>query len=123
MTLKPVFFFKSILLGIAWTAKMVEPKMSTRNDWSFDKIFNDGDFIAAGQLVIPPKGRKPSKQAKDNTYASCDLNVVVRTLRPCFQVFYVIEGAVNFKIHDTSMVLATGGMFMVPRGKSPGFLA
>lgn len=29
----------------------------------------------------------------------------------------MIEGAVNFKIHDTSMILATGGMFMVPRGK------
>jgi len=44
--------------------------MSTRDNWSFDKVFNDDDFIAAGQLVIPPKGRKPSKQAKDNTYAS-----------------------------------------------------
>ena len=29
----------------------------------------------------------------------------------------MIEGAVNFKIHETSMILATGGMFMVPRGK------
>jgi len=44
--------------------------MSARDNWSFDKVFNDDDFIAAGQLVIPPKGRKPSKQAKDNTYAS-----------------------------------------------------
>ena len=97
--------------------------MSTRNNWSFDKIFNDDDFIAAGQLVIPPKGRKPSKQAKDNTYARIyDLNIVVRSLCRCFQVFYVIEGAVNFKIHNTSMILATGGMFMVPRGKLPDFL-
>jgi quercetin dioxygenase-like cupin family protein len=32
------------------------------------------------------------------------------------QVFYVIEGAVNLKVHETSLILATGGMFMVPRG-------
>ena len=37
-----------------------------------------------------------------------------------FQIFYVIEGAVNFKIHETSMVVATGGMFMVPRGELRG---
>ncbi|KAH9482624.1 Inner kinetochore subunit cnp3 [Psilocybe cubensis] len=86
---------------IAWTAKMVEPRMAADKNWSFDKIFGDDDFIAAGQLIIPPRGRKPSKAAKDNTY-----------------VFYVIEGAVNFKIHQTSMILATGGMFMVPRGNT-----
>lgn len=32
-------------------------------------------------------------------------------------MFYVIEGAVNLKIHNTTLVLATGAMFMVPRGK------
>jgi hypothetical protein len=59
-----------VLPGIAWTAKMVEPKMATDHNWSFDKIFGDDEFIAAGQLIIPPKGRKPSKAAKDNTYVS-----------------------------------------------------
>jgi centromere protein C len=34
-------------------------------------------------------------------------------------VFYVIEGAVNLKVHDTTLVLATGAMFLVPRGKHP----
>jgi centromere protein C len=32
------------------------------------------------------------------------------------QIFYVIEGAVNLRVHETSLILATGGMFMVPRG-------
>ena len=54
--------------GIAYTAKKVEPKMAADHNWSFDKIFGDDDFIAAGQLIIPPRGRKPSKAAKDNTY-------------------------------------------------------
>lgn len=47
---------------------MVEPKMAADLNWSFDKIFGDDEFLAAGQLVIPPKGRKPTKAAKDNTY-------------------------------------------------------
>jgi hypothetical protein len=56
--------------GVAFTSKMVTPKAAANNDWFFQKVFGDGDFIAAGQLVIPPKGRKPSKGTKDNTYVS-----------------------------------------------------
>lgn len=52
---------------------MVKPRQAANNSWLFDKIFGDDDFIAAGQLIIPPKGRKPSKAAKDNTYVSCYL--------------------------------------------------
>jgi len=85
---------------IAYTAKMVQPKPAENNDRFFQKVFGDGEFIAAGQLVIPPKGRKPSKGTKDNTY-----------------MFYIIEGAVNRKVHDTTLVLASGAMFLVPRGK------
>ncbi|KAF8884784.1 Mif2/CENP-C like-domain-containing protein [Infundibulicybe gibba] len=86
---------------IAWTADMVAPAQVGNSDWSFQKIFGDGDFMAAGQLTIPPNSRKPSKGTKDNTY-----------------IFYVVEGAVNLKIHETSLILATGGTFMVPRGNT-----
>jgi centromere protein C len=54
--------------GIAYTSKMVSLRAAANNDWYFQKIFGDGDFIAAGQLVIPPRGLKPSKGTKDNTY-------------------------------------------------------
>jgi centromere protein C len=47
---------------------MIEPKAAANNDWFFQKVFGDGDFIAAGHLIIPPQGRKPSKGTKDNTY-------------------------------------------------------
>ncbi|KAJ7647286.1 Mif2/CENP-C like-domain-containing protein, partial [Roridomyces roridus] len=83
---------------IAFTAKMFKPTAAANNEWLFQKIFGDGDFMAAGQVVIPPKGRKPSKQTKDNTF-----------------IFFVIEGAVNLKISDTSLIIASGGMFMIPR--------
>jgi centromere protein C len=57
---------------VAFTAKMFDPrpaKVSGPDDaWSFEKIFGDGDFMAAGQLVIPARKRKPSKGTKDNTY-------------------------------------------------------
>ena len=97
---------------------MVEPKAAAQNEWFFQKVFGDGDFIAAGQLIIPPKGQKPSKGTKDNTYVSPSLNMTFYLESPLNvqQVFYVIEGAVNLKVHETSMILATGGMFMVPRG-------
>ncbi|KAJ6526231.1 Mif2/CENP-C like-domain-containing protein [Mycena vulgaris] len=86
---------------IAFTAKMFEPVAAANNEWFFQKIFGDGDFVAAGQLVIPPKGRKPSKHTKDNTF-----------------IFLVIEGAVNLKVCDTSLIIASGGMFMIPRGNT-----
>lgn len=47
---------------------MLNPRPTANGDWSFEKVFGDGDFIAAGVLIIPPKGRKPSKVTKDNTY-------------------------------------------------------
>ncbi|KAF8625576.1 hypothetical protein AX15_005298 [Amanita polypyramis BW_CC] len=92
---------KEKLRQIGFTASMYDPKMAANNEWKYQRIFGDNEFIAAGQLSIPVAGRKPSKTSKDNTY-----------------IFYVAEGAVNFKVHDTSLVLATGGMVMVPRGNT-----
>jgi hypothetical protein len=53
---------------VAFTSKMFNPTAAANNQWFFEKIFGDGDFMAAGQLVIPVKGRKPTKATKDNTY-------------------------------------------------------
>jgi len=53
---------------------MFNPKLAADGSWYFDKVFSDDEFIAAGQLVIPPSGRKPSKAAKDNTYVSTALS-------------------------------------------------
>nr|GAT42702.1 predicted protein [Mycena chlorophos] len=86
---------------IAFTAKMFKPTVGANSQWSYQRVFGDGDFIAAGQIVIPPNGRKPSKPSKDNTF-----------------IFYVIQGAVNLRICDTSLIIATGGMFMIPRGNT-----
>ncbi|KAJ7480183.1 Mif2/CENP-C like-domain-containing protein [Mycena galericulata] len=86
---------------VAFTARMFKPTPVGGGQWLFQKVFGDGDFMAAGQLVIPAQGRKPAKGTKDNTY-----------------IFYVVEGAVSVVIGETPIVLATGGMFMVPRNNS-----
>ncbi|KAH8117000.1 Mif2/CENP-C like-domain-containing protein [Phellopilus nigrolimitatus] len=86
---------------LAFTANMMAPRPAANDDFLYQKIFGDGEFIAAGQLILPVGGKKPSKGTKDNTY-----------------VFYLIEGAVNLKIHRTSFVLATGAMFLIPRGNT-----
>ncbi|KAF5365797.1 hypothetical protein D9615_010691 [Tricholomella constricta] len=86
---------------IAYTWKMLEPEQVDPNKWKYQRVFGDAGFIAAGVLVIPPGERKQTKRSKDNTY-----------------IFYVIEGAINLKVHNTSLVLATGAMFMVPRGNA-----
>ncbi|PCH37933.1 hypothetical protein WOLCODRAFT_161168 [Wolfiporia cocos MD-104 SS10] len=90
---------KEIERRLAFTAKMINPKPALNSDFYFHKVFADEDFVAAGEMVIPPNKQKPTKNTKDNTF-----------------VFYVIEGAVNCKVHRTNFLLATGGMFLVPRG-------
>ncbi|KAH9005048.1 Mif2/CENP-C like-domain-containing protein [Lactarius hatsudake] len=86
---------------LAFPGRLVGHRPAANNDFFFTKVFGDGEYIAAGQLRIPPNKHKPSKMTKDNTY-----------------VFYVIEGAVTFKVHESSYVLCTGGMILVPRGNT-----
>ncbi|KAI0306664.1 Mif2/CENP-C like-domain-containing protein [Multifurca ochricompacta] len=86
---------------LAYPGRLVNHRSAANNDFFFTKVFGDGEYIAAGQLRIPPNKHKPSKMTKDNTY-----------------VFYVIEGAVTFKVHESSYVLCSGGMILVPRGNT-----
>jgi hypothetical protein len=50
--------------AIAFTGKM----MAVDNGLLLQRVFKDEDFVAAGQLMIPPGGKKPSEGTKDNTY-------------------------------------------------------
>ncbi|KAI0373070.1 hypothetical protein BV20DRAFT_853089 [Pilatotrama ljubarskyi] len=106
---------KEVTRRVAFTSKMVAPKAAAQGAFYFQKIFGDGDFLAAGQLIIPPRSTKPTKGTKDNTFvrlvALCLLLILIAS-----QVFYVIQGAVKFAVHKSNFILATGGMFMVPRG-------
>ncbi|KAF7306529.1 CENP-C-C domain-containing protein [Mycena indigotica] len=96
---------EQIMRRVAFTSNMFDPqeaRVTNPDDaWSFQKIFGDEDFMAAGQLTIPPKKKKPPKASKDNTY-----------------MFYIVKGAINVTVGTQSLILAQGGMFMVPRGNT-----
>ena len=61
-----------MVAGVAFTANMVQPKPAAQGAFYFQKIFGDGDFLAAGQLIIPPGSTKPTKGTKDNTFENLD---------------------------------------------------
>ncbi|KAJ4482126.1 Mif2/CENP-C like-domain-containing protein [Lentinula aciculospora] len=82
-------------------AKDIKPRRAANSEWAYQRIFGDDNFTASGHLTIPVHGRKPTKTTKDNTYT-----------------FYLIQGAINLKIHETSSILCTGAQFMVPRGNT-----
>ena len=56
--------------GVAVTAKMVSLRDAANANFKFQKIFGEGSFLAAGQLLIPPEGSKPTKNTKDNSFVS-----------------------------------------------------
>ncbi|GAA5920243.1 hypothetical protein JCM1841_000439 [Sporobolomyces salmonicolor] len=86
---------------IAFTAKMIDPKATYNNQYQFQKIYQELDYLAGGVLVIPPGGQKSTKPAKDNSY-----------------IFFCIEGSVSVIVHRTRFAIGPGGTFFVPRGNS-----
>ncbi|TFK64211.1 hypothetical protein BDN72DRAFT_881628, partial [Pluteus cervinus] len=86
---------------VAFPENLLSPKPvdNDHGKFAYQKVFGDGDFIAAGVLVLPPQGIKPSNNAKANTL-----------------MFYLAAGTVKFSIENDEFVLHAGGMFMVPRG-------
>ena len=56
---------------IAMPERLLKFNAVSDSDWKFERIFGDDQFIAAGELLIPPGARKPSKNTKDNTYVTC----------------------------------------------------
>ncbi|GAA5821027.1 hypothetical protein JCM10212_006726, partial [Sporobolomyces blumeae] len=86
---------------IAFTSKMIDPKATFNNQYQFQKIYQELDYLAGGVLVIPVGGQKSTKPAKDNSY-----------------IFYCIEGSVSVTVHRTRFSIGPGGTFFIPRGNS-----
>jgi centromere protein C len=45
-------------------------------DYSYQKIFSEGDKIAAGHIQLEPGAEKPNKSSKDNSYVRSTLCVL-----------------------------------------------
>lgn len=63
-------FLTHVLIGLALPSKLIKPQPSASKEFQYQKIFGDGDFIAAGYIILPVGGKKPSKGSKDNAYVS-----------------------------------------------------
>lgn len=57
-----------VTMRIACTAAGIRPRPAFNQQFSYEKIFGISDFMAAGVLVIPRGGEKPTKPSKDNNY-------------------------------------------------------
>lgn len=68
------FFLES--KGIAFTEHMMDPKPAFNNQYQFQKIYQELDYLAGGILDIPVGGRKDTKPAKDNSYVRFSLSLL-----------------------------------------------
>jgi centromere protein C len=65
----------NLAVGLAFTAKHIDPEPAVGGAFAFKKLFGDDDFIASGVITFPVGGKKPLKGTKDNTYVSCGLGL------------------------------------------------
>jgi centromere protein C len=84
---------------IVVTPKMMNPRPVNNYDFTFQKLFNEGEFMATGILVLPGKSEKPNKNSRDNA-----------------MVFVVLSGKLEVHVHSTRFEVQAGDQFMVPRG-------
>lgn len=53
---------------IAFTSRMSREVPAKKADYSYQKIFSEGDNVAAGHIQLEPGAEKPNKSSKDNSY-------------------------------------------------------
>jgi len=88
---------------IAVSKSAISPRPLHGSKVRFEKLFQDGEYMASGIMDILVGGAKGIKPTK-HSYMS----------------FVVLSGKVEVKVHSTVFVMGKGGVFVVPRGnKSP----
>jgi len=55
----------------------MDPKQTFNNQYLFQKIYQELDYLAGGILVIPVGGQKQTKPAKDNSYVRFSFRSIV----------------------------------------------
>ncbi|KAI5450811.1 mitotic fidelity of chromosome transmission- protein [Naganishia albida] len=95
---------EEVMRRVANTSAMVRPKEIPNATFTYQKIFGEDEFFAAGILRIEVGGCKAPKNSRDNAY-----------------VFFVQQGCVEVTIHRTRFLMSEGGAFLIPRGNQYGF--
>ena len=62
---------KEVRRRIAFTTRMSRETPAKKADYSYQKIFSEGDNMAAGHIQLEPGAEKPNKSSKDNSYVRC----------------------------------------------------
>ena len=87
---------------IAVSKSAINPQPLHGGKVGFQKLFQDGEYMASGIMDISVGGAKGVKPTK-HSYMS----------------FVVLSGKVEVKVHRTVFVMGKGDVFVVPRGKKP----
>ena len=58
---------------VAFTTQMAHEVPAKKAKYAYQKIFNEGDNIAAGHIQLDPGAEKPNKSSKDNSYVRSTL--------------------------------------------------
>ena len=61
---------------IAFTARMWQETYAKKADYTYQKIFTEGETLAAGYIQLEPGAEKPNKSSKDNSYVRSTLCVL-----------------------------------------------
>ncbi|KAJ9109080.1 hypothetical protein QFC21_000408 [Naganishia friedmannii] len=85
---------QEVMRRVANTSAMVRPKEIPNASFTYQKIFGEDEFFAAGILRIEVEPK---------------------------QVFFVQQGCVEVTIHRTRFLMSEGGAFLIPRGNQYGF--
>lgn len=97
---------------------MVRPKEIPNATFTYQKIFGEDEFFAAGILRIEVGGCKAPKNSRDNAYVSWTIVLCALSADRCLQqVFFVQQGCVEVTIHRTRFLMSEGGAFLIPRGE------
>lgn len=106
-------FFLSRPAGIAFTERMMDPKLTLDGKFAYQKIYQELDYLASGVLTIPPGGEKGLKSSKDNSYvcSPASYHTVMCCLQtltvyyPIPQVFCCLQGSVSVTVHRTRFAI------------------
>ena len=61
---------------IAFTTRMSREVSAKKADYSYQKIFSEGDNVAAGHIQLEPGAEKPNKSSKDNSYVCSSIRMM-----------------------------------------------
>ncbi|TPX42198.1 hypothetical protein SeMB42_g05236 [Synchytrium endobioticum] len=87
---------KETMVGV--NPEALEPLPVKNAKFLFRKLFAEGQFMAAGLLVLPPGADKPQKNAANSS-----------------MVFTVTDGTVEVLLQGTRFEVTAGGVFFIPR--------